>query len=187
MNKMNKENELAKLHKKLYKILTEDAFTVFEIPPNFDLMSASTPLNNKLHELQKKFHPDNWTSNPSIYGLITRVSSHINSCYQELKNPLSRSLLLLKLNGFHLDLAKNTQMPQAFLFEQMEFHELLDEAANDCDKLEQLEQNLENKQKTVIEELGSLFNQKQFEQALELTKQLSFYQKLADLISRQYP
>ncbi|MBP9742682.1 MAG: Fe-S protein assembly co-chaperone HscB [Burkholderiales bacterium] len=166
----------------LHNVLVQNAFELFGIPCNFEL--ELTQLNNKLYTLQKKFHPDNWVnSEEQIASLITKVSSHINNCYQELKHPLARALLLLKIHDFTLDLTNDTQISPIFLAEQIELHELIDEYANDLDKLAGLELNIKHKQKLIITQLNDAFIAKQFALARDLTKQLAFYKRLIMLVA----
>lgn len=166
----------------LRNILAQNAFEVFDIPKNFELELVQ--LNNKLYALQKQFHPDSWiNSMDNIAGLITMVSSHINNCYQELIHPLSRALLLLKIHNFTLDLTNDTQISPIFLAEQMELHELIDEYANDLDKLAGLELNIKHKQKLIIKQLNDAFIAQQFALARDLSKQLAFYKRLLTLVA----
>lgn len=170
---MNEINELK-------EVLSKNAFGVFRIQPSFIIdLAALTAMH---HRLQKLYHPDNWI-NSDVASLIVSVSAHVNTSYTKLKNPLERAMLLLELSGYRLDLAQDTNLPEKFLFEQMEFHEQVDEASNNIDKLESLEQELIDKQKLLINQLSDKFESKQFEQATELTKQLAFYQRLLNLVA----
>jgi molecular chaperone HscB len=55
-------------------------------------------------------------------------SVRINEAYQRLKDPLKRAAYLCELLGAPIDAHNNTAMPPAFLMEQMEWREALDEA-----------------------------------------------------------
>lgn len=160
------------------QILKKNCFEIFEIQPQFVIDTAI--LSTKLHQLQKEFHPDNTINNELSTNL---VSAHINSCYTTLKNPLSRSIALLDVYGYPLDLAKDTQLPLEFLGEQMELHELIDEANGNILALEELEQTINNKQKQLIDSLLDTFTNKDFQEALNLTKQLGFYTRLLNSIA----
>ena len=167
-------------NQELNKILEQNCFEVFGLTTGFDINPAE--LNAKLHSLQKEFHPDNWINNVAATDALN-ASSHINSCYAKLKNPLERALLILSLNSYPLDLARDTDLPEQFLFEQMEFHEQIDEAGENSDKLEIIEHTVTAKQKDVIDKLSIEFAKHNYTGALELTKQLGFYQRLFNQIS----
>jgi molecular chaperone HscB len=165
------------------EILKQNCFEVFGIEPGFEIDISK--LNTKLHELQKEFHPDNWINN-ELSTLAVSVSSHINSSYTELKNPLTRSIALLELNNHPLDLAHDTALPMEFLTEQMELHELIEDAKDDLTKLEELEQDIIRKQKILLNNLSQKFAAKDYLQALTLTKQLGFYTRLLNSIADKF-
>jgi molecular chaperone HscB len=53
----------------------------------------------------------------------------VNEAYQRLKDPLKRAAYLCELAGVRVDAENNTAMPAAFLMQQMEWREALDDAA----------------------------------------------------------
>ncbi len=168
----------SKLMNNVESILKKNCFEIFEIEPQFVIDTAR--LSTKLYQLQKEFHPDNTINNELSTDL---VSAHINSCYTTLKIPLNRSIALLKIYGYPLDLAKDTQLPLEFLSEQMELHELIDEANSNILLLEELEQIINNKHKQLLDSLKDTFIHKDFQKALNLTKQLGFYTRLLNSIA----
>ncbi len=167
-----------KLMNNIKQILKKNCYDIFEIEPQFAIDTAL--LSTKLHQLQKEFHPDNAINNELSTNL---ASAHINNCYTTLKNPLNRSIALLEVNGYLLDLAKDTQLPLEFLGEQMELHELIDEANGNISALEELEQTINDKQKQLLVSLSDTFINKDFQEALNLTKQLGFYTRLLNSIA----
>lgn len=168
------------IHKhELQDLLSQDPFKILQINPSFDI--DINQLNNNFHLLQKKFHPDNWV-NHEFLPLIVMASAHINTCYTKLKDPLQRALLLLDLNEFSINFAQDTTLSENFLSEQMEYHELIDEANKDINKLEMINHDLHDKEQQLIKQLSNAFKQQQFNQAKELSKQLAFYNKLLDLV-----
>lgn len=169
------------------KIIKFNCFELLNLPVNYKI--DYNQLNIQLHILQKKFHPDNWVNNDSSSSSLI-VSAHINSCYTTLKNPLYRAITLLNIKGFPLDLTKDTVVPQKFLMEQMELHELINDAYEDLDKLEEIEKSIIDKQNTLITKLEEKFDLELYLDAQELTKQLKFYNRLLnsinDKISKAY-
>ncbi|MDO9203285.1 MAG: Fe-S protein assembly co-chaperone HscB, partial [Hydrogenophaga sp.] len=57
-------------------------------------------------------------------------SVRINEAYQRLKDPLKRAAYLCELNGAPIQAENNTSMPAAFLMQQMQWREDLDEASS---------------------------------------------------------
>ena len=162
-------------------ILISNPFRVFNISPQFEI--NLNDLNNTLHQLQKIHHPDNFVDS-NLTALAIRVSAHINSAYSQLVDPIKRSLLVLNVNGFDLNLSTDNQLSEEFLQEQVEFYELI-ENSKSIKQLELLEKNLQDKQTSLLTQLAIVFNQKQFATAITLTKQLAFYQKLLDVLNNK--
>lgn len=168
----------------LKQILNYNYFEVFAVNPSFDI--DQDDLAAMYRKKQKQYHPDNSTQyDTDTQALVLSVSSHINNAYTNLKNPLNRALLLLELNSFPLDLAHDTTLPPQFLMEQMEFHEELDDAkhARDIEKLERLEQSVQEKEHHITQQLSLAFQQQRFDNARNLTKQLAFYQRVLSHVS----
>ena len=167
-------------HQEIEQILKDDPFTLFGLQQQFNL--DSNDLNTKFRSLQKQYHPDSWV-NSRLSALIIMASAHINAAYSTLKNPLTRAMALLKLNGIEVNLNNNGNLDQDFLFEQIEIREQIAESQNSIEKLEHLEHMLKRKQEQIIQELTTLFNQHNFVQALKLTQHLAFYHKLLEVVS----
>jgi len=74
-------------------------------------------------------HPDQFASQgPADKRLAMQWSVRVNEAYQRLKNPLRRAAYLCELHGAPLQAEDNTSMPAAFLMQQMQWREDLDEA-----------------------------------------------------------
>jgi molecular chaperone HscB len=57
-------------------------------------------------------------------------SVRINEAYQRLKDPLKRASYLCELHGARINAENNTAMPPAFLIQQMEWREALEDATS---------------------------------------------------------
>ena len=161
------------------ELLKCNEFELFNLRPSFVI--DVDLLNQKYIELQHQYHPDNFTNqNSDLYTQALQLSALINSAYTTLNSPLLRSLCLLRLYGLELDLSNDTQLPMQFIILQMEAHETLHEAkmTEDVETLEHLEKNIKIQQSELIHRLTIEFVNKNFIEAKELTKQLSFYNKL---------
>lgn len=168
----------------LNQLLRQNPFQLFAIPQNFIINLDH--LTKSYLQLQKKYHPDNFVNElPEIKSLALKVSSHINNAYNSLKNPLQRSLTLLDLQGITLNLSSDTQLPQTFLYEQIETHEEIENAVEkqDISLLEQIERSLQNKELILIKKLEEAFNKCELELVIKLTKQLAFYNRLLETVT----
>lgn len=168
----------------LRAVLKSDYFALFGLKPNFDIDLSQ--LKHTYRQLQKKFHPDNFVNRVKEEQVLAlSVSAHINNAYSTLASPLERALLMLKMHGLDLDLAQNTHLPEAFLYEQMEVHEEIEMAkqSQDISRLEQIEADLMKKEAQLIQHLEQEFKQNQLTQLIELIKQLAFYNRILNSLT----
>ncbi|MGC7990846.1 Fe-S protein assembly co-chaperone HscB, partial [Salmonella enterica] len=86
-------------------------------------------------------HPDKFAhASDAEKRVAMQWATRANEAYQTLKNPLKRARYLCELHGVDLQTESNTAMAPAFLMQQMEWRETLDDAkaGKDIDALEQL-------------------------------------------------
>lgn len=109
--------------------LQSNDFELFELPPAFAL--DRTVLDERWKVLQREVHPDRHAaSDAQTQRQAMQWSVRINEAYQRLKDPLRRAAYLCELNGAPVQAENNTAMPPAFLMQQMEWREALEDAAN---------------------------------------------------------
>ena len=102
-------------------------FELFGLTQQFALERAALDLRWK--ELQRQAHPDKFASQGAAAQRVAmQWSVRINEAYQRLKDPLRRAAYLCELGGVPIQAENNTAMPAAFLMQQMQWREALDEA-----------------------------------------------------------
>ena len=107
--------------------LSDDDFTLMGLPPVHALDRADLDLRRR--DLQSRVHPDRFASEGAAAQRVAmQWAVRVNEAYQRLKDPLSRAAYLCELRGVPIDAERNTAMPAAFLMQQMEWREALDEA-----------------------------------------------------------
>jgi molecular chaperone HscB len=106
--------------------LRKNYFELFGLPVTFDLNIAD--LAARYRELQHNVHPDKF-SHASVQErrLSVQMTSHVNEAFQTLKDPLKRGRYLLHLQGIETDEETDTVMDPAFLADQMDLRERLEE------------------------------------------------------------
>ena len=117
--------------------LQDDDFALFDLPRQFVLDGAQ--IDARWKALQRQAHPDKFAAQgAAAQRLALQWSVRINEAYQRLKDPLKRAAYLCELGGAPIGAEDNTAMPAAFLMQQMEWREALDEAqgASDIDALD---------------------------------------------------
>ena len=117
--------------------LSDDDFTLFGLPPRHALDAQA--LATQWRALQAQVHPDRFASEgAAAQRLAMQWAVRVNEAYQRLKDPLKRGAYLCELRGVPINAERNTAMPGAFLMQQMEWREALDDAA-DADGVETLD------------------------------------------------
>jgi molecular chaperone HscB len=112
--------------------LQSNDFELFGLSPAFGIDRAL--VDERWKDLQRQAHPDRFaTSDAASQRLAMQWSVRINEAYQRLKDPLKRAAYLCELNGAPIEAENNTAMPSAFLMQQMQWREDLDEAQSAAD------------------------------------------------------
>ncbi|HRD95894.1 MAG TPA: Fe-S protein assembly co-chaperone HscB [Rubrivivax sp.] len=131
--------------------LSDDDFTLFGLPPTQALDRQL--LDARRRELQARVHPDRFASDDAAaQRLAMQWAVRVNEAYQRLKDPLSRAAYLCELRGVPVQAERNTAMPAAFLRQQMQWREALEEAATAADVAaldEQVERDEADMQRTL--------------------------------------
>ncbi|WP_318362711.1 co-chaperone HscB [Enterobacter sp.] len=156
-----------------------DYFTLFGLPAGYHLdIQAMTA---RFQDLQRQYHPDRFASGtPAEQLAAVQHSATINQAWQTLRNPLTRAEYLLSLQGFDLSSEQHTVRDTAFLMEQLELREELDEIeqAKDVDRLEAFQTRIGTlynaRQQQMIEQLDA----KSWDAAADAVRKLRFLDKL---------
>lgn len=109
--------------------LQVDDFELFGLSRRFAQDRAA--LDERWKQLQREAHPDKFAAQGAAAQRVAmQWSVRINEAYQRLKDPLSRATYLCELHGHDIQAESNTAMPAAFLVQQMQWREALDEASS---------------------------------------------------------
>ena len=107
--------------------LQSDDFELFCLPRQFAQERAA--IDARWKELQREAHPDKFAAQGAAAQRVAmQWSVRINEAYQRLKDPLKRAAYLCELAGVPVQSESNTAMPGAFLMQQMQWREALEEA-----------------------------------------------------------
>lgn len=162
----------------------QNHFELFNLPLEFALDTAQ--IDAAYREVQNKVHPDKFVSASDAEKRVAmQWATRANEAYQILKSPFRRAAYLVELHGIDLQVESNTAMPRAFLMQQMEWRELLDEARSqrDLPTLEKLESELGMARKEQLAIIAHQIQEQDYAQAGEGVRQLMFLEKFADEVS----
>ncbi|HET7772425.1 MAG TPA: Fe-S protein assembly co-chaperone HscB [Burkholderiaceae bacterium] len=136
-----------------------DFFALFGLPRRFELDIAQ--LESAYREVQGRVHPDRHAAAGDAQQRVAmQWATAANEGYKTLKHPTRRAQYLLKLAGVDVQAESNTAMPAAFLMQQMEWREALDEARASLDRsaLEALDDHVRSAHASEIGRLADLID-----------------------------
>ena len=160
-------------------------FELFAVPKSF--AQDSTLLDARWKELQKEAHPDKFAAQGAAAQRIAmQWSVRINEAYQRLKDPVQRAAYLCGLNAAPINAENNTAMPAAFLMQQMELREALDEAATE-ENLDEISQQAASIRRDMLSKAEREMDQeKDFPSAAQTVRALLFIQKFQADVDRRF-
>ncbi len=136
--------------------LNDSDFELFGLPQRFAQDRAA--VDRRWKELQREAHPDRFAAQGAAAQRVAlQWSVRINEAYQRLKDPLKRAAYLCELRGAPIEAENNTAMPPAFLMEQMELREALEEAQDEA-QLDALAQRLAASRREMLERIAHLLD-----------------------------
>jgi len=168
--------------------LQSNDFELFDIPLRFTQDRAA--MEARWKALQREAHPDKFAAQA---GAAQRVamqwSVRINEAWQRLKDPLKRAAYLCELQGAPINAENNTAMPAAFLMQQMEWREALDDASSQAE-LEALQAEVLQAQRDALQGIAVLLDTAQdYPAAAQQVRTLMFIERfkadIADHIDAQ--
>ena len=109
-----------------------DDFTLLGLPRSFALDRAQ--LDAAWKALQARVHPDRFAAEGAASQRVAmQWAVRVNEAHQRLKDPLKRAAYLCELAGVPVNAENNTAMPGAFLMQQMQWREALEDATSATD------------------------------------------------------
>lgn len=162
---------------------SKNYFELFGMPVGFVVDTAE--LANRYRELQRVVHPDRYANaTDQERRLSMQGATRINEAFQVLKDPIARARYLLLLNGIDLDAEKDNTTDAAFLMEQLELREELQNARHHSDPYQAIAELMGHINGSIKRLTGQLAVQlesatpEQLEQARETVRKMQFLQKV---------
>jgi len=160
-------------------ILKSNFFELFELPVSYDV--DLNQIQQHYMALQKQVHPDKFASgSDQEKRLSMQQTSWINEAQATLKDPVLRANYLLQLKGADNDQGSETTMDAAFLMQQLEMRERLENIKNETDPLSVLDsmaKEIRLSAKTMMAGFTSSYEENQFDDAREWIRKLQFLKK----------
>lgn len=132
-------------------------FELFGLPEQFALDLKA--LDAQWKALQREIHPDKFAAQGAVaQRLAMQWSVRVNEAYQRLKNPTQRAAHLCERRGAPVNAERNTAMPPAFLVQQMEWREELEESTGE-NELEALLDRTQGARRDTLTRIASLLDE----------------------------
>lgn len=159
--------------------LQSSDFELFGLVPQFAQDRAT--IDTRWKDLQREAHPDKFAAQgASAQRVAMQWSVRINEAYQRLKDPLKRAAYLCELHAAPVNAENNTAMPTAFLMQQMEWREALDEARSAAD-LDDLGAQVTAARREALQQCGQLLDvQQDYKLAVQQVRALMFIERFAN-------
>ena len=162
--------------------LVQNHFALLGVPEACTIDTAL--LERNYLALQAKWHPDRFAdAAPAERVAALQHASLVNDAYTKLKTPLSRAEYLLQING--VDVHKPGQLDGAFLLEQMELREILEQLRDRRDEaaLARLRQHARTEQEALWRDFAAGVETGHFAVARTFFHKLQFLVKLTEEIA----
>lgn len=155
-------------------------FELFNLPVSYTLDTHKLASDYKT--LQRHFHPDKYANASDSEKLLSvKKAAEINDAFTTLKSPISRAEHILSINNVELAHETQTIQDTAFLMQQMEFRERLEDIEHSADPLADIaafEAELKTLSLSLQNSLAELLAQKDWQTAADIVRKLKFISKL---------
>ncbi len=162
---------------------SQNYFELFGLPADFRVDLDEVSL--RYRDLQKVVHPDKFASASEQEQRVAMQSATlVNEAYQVLKDPLKRAQYLLSLKGRDAHGNNLTTTDGAFLMQQMQLREALDETREADDPLGALDVLLDTIRSAINEQIAKLTilletsTEEDLDAAMESVYKMQFLKKL---------
>lgn len=156
----------------------QEYFSLFGLPERYAIDPAQ--LDAAYRSVQAQVHPDRFAHRSETERRVAmQWATLANEAYRALRNPVERARYLLSRRGVDVEAERNTAMSHAFLMQQLEWRESVEEAADDADALRRLERELGRDERVMLEDLQTALDESgDHPLACELVRRLMFMEKL---------
>ncbi|HEY5632694.1 MAG TPA: Fe-S protein assembly co-chaperone HscB [Burkholderiaceae bacterium] len=160
--------------------LLRNHFELFGLPERFALDPGA--LDAAYRKVQGVVHPDRFASaTDNERRVAMQLAANANEALRTLRDPARRAGYICQLHDVPVEMHSNTSMPQSFLVAQMQWREQLEEACEQRDPaaLDALRARVGAERNALLERVAAaLDDERDFETAAALVRQLAFYDRL---------
>ncbi|MCM8854309.1 MAG: co-chaperone HscB [Candidatus Thiodiazotropha sp.] len=162
---------------------SKNYFDLFGLPIGYIVDGNS--LSERYRDLQRVVHPDRYAhATDQERRLSVQGASLINEAFETLKDPIARASYLLTLHGIEMDAQNESTQDMAFLMQQMELREELEEIPSQNDSYQaiiDLRSRINKQITSLVAQMAVQFEtptEEQLHAAREILRKMRFLQKL---------
>ena len=169
------------------EILTSNFFELFDIPVSYEVDLKK--VQQHYMDLQMQVHPDRFANgSDQEKRLSMQQTSWLNEAQATLKDDVLRASYLLKLSGLDINLENETTVDMAFLMQQLEMRERLEninrEAFDSLDELDVMAKEVKRTSADMMAAFSQSYQDNNFDEAREWISKLQFMQKAKKEINK---
>jgi molecular chaperone HscB len=162
---------------------SKNYFDLFGLPISYIIDGNS--LSERYRDLQRVIHPDRFANaSEQERRMSVQSAALINEAFEILKDPIARAGYLLSLHGVEMDSLNESTQDMAFLMQQMELRDELEEVhgqANPFQSISDLRGRINKQINSLVAQLAVCFEtptEEQLQAAREILQKMRFLQKL---------
>lgn len=159
----------------------QNHFELFQLPATFEVDQDA--LDAAYREVQGRVHPDRFVNASDAEKRVAmQWATRANEAYATLRNAQKRAQYLCEINGVDLQTESNTAMPAAFLMQQMEWREALDDAraSKDAGELDKLDAQLRRERRDMLAQVGRQLDAADYHGAAQTVRAMMFLDKFGE-------
>jgi molecular chaperone HscB len=164
--------------------LKQNYFELFGLPVDFQLDTRL--LHDNHQKLQAAYHPDRYVNGSDQEKRIAvQQAAWINEAYEVLHHPVQRARYMLELGGLDMRDDHETTSDTAFLMEQMEMREEMDQCRSCQDPMrccDHITGKLDQRSREYAAAFETLYQQGKLEEARQVSKKMQFVARILDQI-----
>lgn len=158
----------------------QNYFAILGVQPSCEVDLED--LANRYRRLQQAVHPDKFLREcDRSQRLAQQQAALVNEAYRTIKSPLARVQYLLEMAGQH-QAQSETSKDVAFLIQQMELRQRLDQVAGDLDALDELFKDVSESITEYLNAFSIAWNAANWQEARSVMVKLQFASKLSSEI-----
>lgn len=140
--------------------MKQNYFELFQLPVSFQIDPADLAARHRA--VIARVHPDQFANKSAVeQRMALQWATFANEAFDTLKSPVNRAQYLLQLHAPELtEQEARVPLPPAFLMQQMEWREALDEART-LEAVEALADDVSAAERRMLLQLGTLIDERQ--------------------------